>query len=146
MPIHHPDRTHDLSTRIEMEVRERLEEAVDYVCLEALVQARRARGLPPPAADNDADRREYTAHVHAFLALLERDLAPALDPERRRKLATAGAGDESGRLMTTQVTLARTLPDYWQRFEEARLRYLAEPPASSSESRGRLLSRLFRRG
>ena len=52
MPFRHPDRSHDLATRIEFEVRERLEEAIDYVCLEALVRQRRARGLPPPAAEN----------------------------------------------------------------------------------------------
>ena len=147
MPIHHPDRAHDLATRIEMEVRERLEEAVDYVCLEALVRTRRARGLPPPLDDNDADRREYTAHVRAVLVLLEGDLADCLDPERRRKLPTAdGGGDESTRLMSVQVALARLLPDYWQRFDEARSRYLAEPPPLGGESGGSLLSRLFRRG
>jgi hypothetical protein len=145
MPIHHPDRAHDLGTRIEMEVRERLEEAVDYVCLEALVRTRRERGLPPPVADNEADRREYTGHVRAFLALLERDLAGCLDPERRRKLPGSG-GDEAARLMSVQVALARLLPDYWQRFDEARSRYLAEPPPSGGESGGSLLSRLFRRG
>ena len=42
MPFRHPDRSHGLSTRIEHEVRERLEEAVDYVCLEALVRTRHA--------------------------------------------------------------------------------------------------------
>src|SRR5436853_661412 len=152
MPIHHPDRSHDLGTRIEVEVRERLEEAVDYVCLDALVRTRRARGLPPPVADNDADRREYTVHVRAFLALLERDLAGGLDPERRRKLPAAeSGGDESARLMSVQVALARLLPDYWQRFDEARSRYLAEPasppPVGGSGGEGRgLLARLFGRG
>src|SRR5919197_5666088 len=111
-----------------MEVRERLEEAVDYVCLEALVQARRARGLPPPVADNAADRREYTEHVRAFLTQLERDLTVDLDAEQRRRLAAAPpAADEEARSMTVQVTLARMLPDYWQRFDTARARYLAEP-------------------
>jgi hypothetical protein len=147
MPFHHPDRAHGLGTRIEMEVRERLEEAVDYVCLEALVRTRRERGLPPPAADSDADRREYTAHVRAFLMLLERELTAALDVAIRRKLPVAeSGGDESARLMSVQVALARLLPDYWQRFDEARSRYLAEPPPSGSETGGSLLSRLFRRG
>jgi hypothetical protein len=146
LPIHHPDRTHDLATRIEMEVRERLEEAIDYVCLEALVRERRTRGLPPPAADSDADRREYTRHVQAFLVLLERDLAGALGADDRRKLSAAnGAGDEPARLMSVQVALARKLPDYWQRFDDARARYLAEPAASGREGRS-LLARLFGRG
>jgi hypothetical protein len=146
MPLHHPDRAHDLGTRIEIEVRERIEEAVDYVCLDAVVRDRRARGLPPPAADNAADRRQYTEHVRAFLALLERELTADLDEERRGKLpGPAATGDEAARLMGAQVALARLLPDYWQRFDAARARYLAETPASSSEGRG-LLARLFGRG
>jgi hypothetical protein len=146
MPLRHPDRSHGLGTRIEMEVRERLEEAVDYVCLDAVVRGRRARGLPPPAADSAADRREYTEHVRAFLALLERELTAGLDAERRGKLPPAADGDdEATRLMTLQVSLARLLPDYWQRFDVARARYLAEAPASSGEGRG-LLARLFGRG
>ena len=150
MPFRHADRSHDLGTRIEMELRERLEEAVDYVCLEALVQTRRARGLPAPAADNAADRRAYTRHVLAFLTQLERDLTAGLDPEQRRRLPAAG-GDDEARLMAVQVALARALPDYWQRFDAMRARYLAEPPGrstadeSGSEGRG-LLARLFGRG
>ena len=152
MPFRHPDRSHGLGTRIEIEVRERLEEAVDYVCLDALVQARRARGLPAPAADSAADRREYVAHVQRFLVLLERELTTGLDAEQRRRLpAEPPAADEEARLMSVQVALARTLPDYWQRFDAARARYLAEPAgrpapeASGSEGRG-LLARLFGRG
>ena len=153
MPFRDPDRSHDLGTRIELEVRERLEEAVDYVCLEALVRARRARNLPPPAADNAGDRQEYTEHVHAFLTLLERELTADIDAEQRRRLRAAPpAADDEARLMGVQVALARTLPDYWQRFDTSRARYLAEPPArsaptegSGSEGRG-LLARLFGRG
>ena len=151
MPFRHPDRSHGLGTRIEMEVRERLEEAVDYVCLEALVQARRARGLPAPAADNAADRREYTEHVRALLIQLERELTADLDAEQRRRLPAPPAGaDEEARLMSVQVALARTLPDYWQRFDAVRARYLAEPAgrvAGASGGEGRsLLARLFGRG
>jgi hypothetical protein len=153
MPFRHPDRSQGLSTRIELEVRERLEEAVDFVCLEALVQARRARNLPPPAADNAGDRREYIEHVRAFLAQLERELTADLDAEQRRRLPAApAAADEEARLMGVQVALARTLPDYWQRFDASRARYLAEPAASrpaadgsGSEGRG-LLARHFGRG
>ena len=157
MPFRHPDRTHDLSTRIDMEVRERLEEAVDFVCLEALVQTRRRRGLPPPAADNNADRRDYLANVSAFLTQLERDLTENLTADQRARLSavTAGAPDGETKLVTTQVALARLLPDYWQRFDAVRTRYLDDAASqperggagdeSGRESRG-LLGRLFGRG
>ena len=152
MPFRHPDRSHGLATRIELEVRERLEEAVDYVCLEALVRTRQARNLPAPAADNEADRREYAERVRAFLLQLERELGAELDAAQRRRLdAAPAAGDEEGRLMSVQVGLARLLPDYWQRFDAARARFLAEPasapPADGSGGEGRgLLARLFGRG
>jgi hypothetical protein len=155
MPFRHPDRTHDLSTRIDMEVRERLEEAVDFVCLEALVQERRQRGLPPPAADNHADRRDYQTNVSAFLTLLQRELTTDLSADQRKRLgaATAGPRDGETKLVSTQVALARLLPDYWQRFDAIRARYLdgaaSERGTVSDDSRreGRgLLSRLFGRG
>jgi hypothetical protein len=149
MPFRHPDRSHDLSTRIEIEVRERLEEAVDYVCLEALVRARRAAGLSPPAADSAEDKRAYTDNVLAFLRLLHRELAPDLTADQQRKVAAAAAarGDEPARLVASQVALARLLPDYWARFEAISTRYLDAPGGdgtSGRESRG-LLGRLFGR-
>ena len=155
MPFRHPDRAHDLSTRIDMEVRERLEEAVDFVCLEALVQERRQRGLPPPAADNNADRRDYQANVSAFLTLLQRELTTHLTADQRERLGaiTAGPRDGETRLVSTQVALARLLPDYWQRFDAVRARYLdgaASERGTVSDDSGRegggLLARLFGRG
>ena len=148
MPFRHPDRSDDLVARIEYEVRERLEEAIDYVCLEALVRERRDRGLPPPVADSADDRRAYTDNVLTFLRLLGREIAttegqpkPARGPD---------ADDEQARLIGAQVALARTLPDYWQRFETISEAYLAgrasatHGDASGREGRG-LLARLFGR-
>jgi hypothetical protein len=156
VPFRHPDRSHDLATRIEFEVRERLEEAVDYVCLEALVRERRARGLPPPVAESSDDRRAYTDNVLAFLRRLLAEIAAASDGQRKSAGSAGGSGDEQARLIAAQVTLARTLPDYWQRFEAVSGRYLAgdgaEPPVagrppdpeSGREGRG-VLARLFGR-
>jgi len=142
MPFRHPDRSHDLETRIELEVRERVEEAVDAVCLQALVAGRAARGLPPPAADSPADRREFDAHVRALLASLDAEVEAG---------SPAPAAGEPAALLARQVRLARALPDYWQRFESLSARYLAVPgsasggSASGGDGRG-LLARLFRRG
>jgi hypothetical protein len=140
MPFRHPDRSHDLDTRIEHEVRERLEEAIDFVCLDALVRARKTRSQPAPVADNAADRAEYTQHVLAFLRLLDTEVPPAA---ARRSGNDAGA--EETRLLAGQVARARALPDYWQRFEALSARFLAEPPSSGGERRG-VLARLFGRG
>lgn len=146
MPFRHPDRTHDLRTRIDYEVRERLEEAVDFVCLDALVTARKTRGLPAPASDNDADRAEYGAHVLAFLRLLAAHLAAGITDDPRRAIAPPAGADESTRLLAGQLELAKRLPDYWQRFELMRARYLAEPPPPSGGERRSVLARLFGRG
>jgi hypothetical protein len=146
-----PGQPRDLLALVEHEVRERLEEAVDYVGLEALVESRRARGLPPPAADSAADREEFAARTRAFLERLTDSLRPTLAEAERRKVdeALARAGSEPlGRLLAVQVVLARTLPDYWQRFEAVRAAFLVEQtgtgpgPASGGERPG-FLGRLF---
>jgi len=140
MPFRDPNRAQDLATRIEHEVRERLEEAIDFVCLDALVRSRQARGLPAPAADSAADRTDYSQHVLAFLRLLDAEVAP---PDDRR--ASGHVGTEEARLLAGQVARARALPDYWQRFEALSARFLADPDASGGERRG-MLARLFSRG
>src|SRR5262244_280786 len=141
-----PNQPADLNARIEAQLRERLEEAVDFVCLEALVKRRQALALPAPSADNTRDREEFTRSVHTFLAELASAIAPTLSDEQHRKVAAAERmpGDETQRLLGVHVVLARELPDYWQRFETART-VCAEPIESGSERRG-LLGRLFGRG
>jgi len=140
-----PSQPADLNARIEAQLRERLEEAVDFVCLEALVKRRQALSLPAPSADNTRDREEFTRSVHTFLAELSSAIAPTLSGEQQRKAAAErGPGDETQRLLGVHVVLARELPDYWQRFETARTVY-AEHLDSGSERRG-LLARLFGRG
>jgi len=141
-----PNQPADLSARIDAQLRERLEEAVDFVCLGALVERRRALGLPTPRADSASDRAEFTQGVHAFLAELQAAIAPGLDDGQRRKVAAAeqAPGDEMHRLLGVHVVLARELPDYWQRFETARTAYTAARVTSGRE-RGGLLGRLFGR-
>jgi hypothetical protein len=134
VPFRHPDRSADLSARIEFEVRERLEEALDYVCLDALVRERKARGLRPPVADSPEDRRAYTDTLLALLDRLRCELAAELSPEERRR--TESPGDEQAPLIAVQVALARRLPDYWQRFEAISAAFLAEVPAASHREGG----------
>ena len=133
-----PGQPRDLLALVDEEVRERIEEAVDYVSLEVLVESRRHRGLPPPAADSASDRQQFEAGVRALLERLGADITPALAPERRRKAeeAAARAGDDPlAALVSLQVALAKELPDYWQRFETVRLAFTAEQAASGGTRR-----------
>ena len=141
-----PGEPADLGARIEAQLRERIEEAVDFVCLDVLVAGRRAAGRPAPVADSASDRAEYQAGACAFLTHLAEAIAPALTPAQRERVqAAGGAGpDEAARLLAVQVALARALPDYWQRFEACRLTFPPPSPESGGERR-RLLRRLFRR-
>jgi hypothetical protein len=141
-----PSQPGDLNARIDAQIRERLEEAVDFVCLEIMVERRRTRGLPAPAADSAEDRAEFTAAVHAFLEHLESDLTSDLIPTDRRRVlhAARAADDPAERLLAVQVGLARLMPDYWQRFEASRNRYAdGSADDGSGGDRGGLLRRLF---
>ena len=113
-----PGAPRDLLSLIDAELRARLEEAVDHACLEAMVSARRAAGQPLPVADDARDREEFTASVRALLERL-RDEIPADADE-------AADGDEEWRLLNAQIVRAKALPDYWQRFDAIRLRFVAE--------------------
>jgi hypothetical protein len=147
-----PQQPQDLHARIDAQLMERLEEAVDFVCLDALVQARRAQGQPAPTTDSVRDRAEFAASVRLFLTHLEEALLPALGTDQRRRLRVdTDAEDERARLKT-QVALARELPDYWQRFDEIRSVFTAEyvttggpAPAASGGERRHTLGRLFGR-
>ena len=139
-----PDAPRDLLSLIDAELRERLEEAIDHACLEAMVSARRSAGAPAPAADNARDREEFTASVRALLVRL-RDEIPAVANE-------VAGGDEEGRLLAVQLGRAKALPDYWQRFDDVRQRFTAEyapggagASPSGGPSRG-VIGRLFRAG
>ena len=140
----------DLIARVDAEVRDRIGEAVDFVCLEAMVQSRQAGGLPAPAADSASDHGEFDRRVETFLTRLADAMLAALATEQERTLTAAAraAGDQLTQLIAVQVALAKLLPDYWQRFEQVRLASAAEtggpPPVSGSDRPGwldRLLGR-----
>lgn len=132
-----PAQPRDLIARVDAEVRDRIAEAVDFVCLEVIVQSRRARGLPAPAPDSTGDRVEFETRVEAFLGRLGDELSQALDPAQRQSVAaaTGRAGDDRfERLLAVQVALAKLLPDYWQRFENVRTAYASDATDSGSAS------------
>ena len=136
-----------LGERIEAAVKERLEEAVEFVCMDLLVQLRRAHGGPAPVAKSASDRQEFQRLVGEWLLDLRGALLDGLLPEEVRKVSQAEEArgrEEIPRLLAGQAALARTLPDYWQRFETLRVAFiemrLSAPPASPG-----FLGRLFRR-
>jgi len=141
---------HDLIARVDAEVRDRIGEAVDFVCLESLVHTRRAGGLPAPVADSALDRAEFDRRVEAFLTRLSNAMLPVLDTEQRQSLAASehAAGDRLDQLIAVQLRLAKLLPDYWQRFEQVRVAYAqeaGEPAPASGRDRPGWLDKLFGR-
>ena len=131
-PHQHGD-ARGLMERIQAQLRERIEEAVEMAALKLMVDLRAATGRSAPETTSTADRAEFEAGSRALLAWLRdayvadlpADLRPSFDE------AEAAAGDQPARLLTGQVWLARRLPDYWQRFEGYQRRYaeqqLADP-------------------
>jgi hypothetical protein len=115
--------------------------------MDLLVQLRRAHGGPAPVAKSASDRQEFQRLVGEWLLHLRGALLDGLPREEVQKVSQAEEArgrEEIPRLLAGQAALARTLPDYWQRFETLRVAFiemrLSAPPASPG-----FLGRLFRR-
>lgn len=108
-----------LVARIEAQLRERLEEAVEMAGLTLMVEARQRFGRPAPETSSAADRKEFEETADALLTHLRQAFWGELTPEQRAGVdaAEAGASGRRQRLLAAQIFLARQLPDYWQRFE-----------------------------
>ncbi|MEK6666579.1 MAG: hypothetical protein AABZ20_09170 [candidate division NC10 bacterium] len=135
-----PDDPRGLGERIEAVVTERLEEAVEFVCMDLLVQLRRAQGRPAPVAKSASDRQEFQGLVREWLLHLRGALLDGLLPEEVRKVGQAEEArgrEEIPRLLAGQVALARALPDYWQRFETLRAAF-AQARLTTRPRRSRL--------
>jgi hypothetical protein len=145
MPFRTPEGARrDLLSLIDAELRQRLEEAVDNACLEAMVSSRRKTGTAAPVANDARDREEFTASVRAFLERL-RDEIPAASSDVLRTTPEPGAdASEEWRLLAWQIERAKALPDYWQRFEAVRLRFTDNYEQLRGLRRG-VLGRLFGR-
>lgn len=118
-----PNDPRGLAERIEALVRERIEEAVEFVSLDLLVQIRRAQGRPAPEATSANDRQEFQGLVRELLLHLRAEFVKGLAPEDLQKVSRAedaSGPEEVPRLLAGQTVLARTLPNYWQRFETLR--------------------------
>ncbi|HEY7654205.1 MAG TPA: hypothetical protein VIG07_15400 [Methylomirabilota bacterium] len=108
-----------LVERIEAQLRERIEEAVEMAALKLMVDLRAETGRPAPESTSAADRAEFQATTRALLARLREAFLAELPAELRPRFAEAeaAAADEPARLLAAQVFLARRLADYWPRFE-----------------------------
>jgi len=132
-----------LAERIEAQLGERIVEAAEMAALELLVSGRRKAGRPAPEEDNPRDRAEWVALSGDLLTHLRASLRSELAESDRAAMdaAEAAGSDARSRALLGQVLLARRLPDYWQRFETARLAFFdarmeAATPESSEDKSG----------
>lgn len=141
-PHQHGD-ARGLLERIQAQLHERIEEAVEMAALKLMVDLRAAAGRPAPESTSTADRSEFEAGSRALLVWLRDAYAADLSPALRAGFdeAETAAGAEPGHLLTGQVWLARRLPDYWQRFEHYQRQYAEQRKADPG--RPGWLKRLF---
>lgn len=141
---HGTDDPRGLIDRIDAQLAERIEEAVEMAALHLLVELRKRHNRPAPETDSRADREDFQALAADLLAHLGRAFDAGLPAERRPALerARAEGADLRSRELRGQVFLARQLPDYWQHLEIHRAAHaeahLAAPPPPTG-----FLKRLF---
>ena len=141
---HGKDDPRGLHERIEAQLAERIEEAVEMAALHLLVELRKRQGRPAPETDSRADRDEFASLASDLLRYLAEAFASEIEPAQRGELdAARGEGaDVRARELHGQVWLSRHLPDYWQRFETHRAAHAEARLASPHRPCG-LLKRLF---
>jgi hypothetical protein len=131
---HGTDDPRGLIERIDAQLAERIDEAVEMAALHLLVQLRKRHNRPAPETDSRADREEFKALAEDLLVFLANAFEAELTAERRPgfERARAEGADPHSRELRAQIFLARQLPDYWQRLEAHRAAHaelrLAEPP------------------
>jgi len=134
-----------LRERIDAQLGERIEEAVEMAALELMVETRKRQQKALPEENNSRDRAEFHATAEEMLEHLDRAFRSALSPAdlEALDLATrAQTPDVHAQRLAGQVFLAKRLPDYWQRFETHRAE-LASARLGAAASEG-WLKRLFR--
>lgn len=142
-PHQHGD-ARGLFERIEAQLRERIDEAIEMAALKLMVDARAQTGRPAPESTSSADRAEFESTARALLARLRERFLVELPVELRPRYdqAEAAVADEAARPLAGQVFLARQLPDYWQRFERYQQEDAQERLADPAKPGG-WLRRLF---
>jgi len=142
-PHQHGD-ARGLFERIEAQLRERIDEAIEMAALKLMVDARAQTGRPAPESTSSADRAEFESTARALLARLRERFLAELPVELRPRYdqAEAAVTDEAARPLAGQVFLARQLPDYWQRFERYQQEDAQERLADPAKPGG-WLRRLF---
>jgi hypothetical protein len=141
---HGKDDPRGLRERIDAQLSERIEEAVEMAALHLLVELRKRRNLPAPEVDNRTDRDEFSALAADLLRYLGQAFERELTHEQRHELEqtrTGGAGTRA-RELRGQLYLSRQLPDYWQRFETHRAAH-AEGRLSSPSGGPGFLKRIL---
>jgi hypothetical protein len=141
---HGADDPRGLRERIEAQLTERIDEAVEMAALHLLVELRKRHDRPAPESDSREDRDEFTALTADLLDYLGEAFEAELNADQRRELglARAGGADARAQGLRAQVFLSRQLPDYWQRFEAHRAAH-AERRLSAPDRPGGFLKRLF---
>ena len=141
---HGTDDPRGLRERIEAQLTERIDEAVEMAALHLLVELRKRHDRPAPESDSREDRDEFAALTADLLDYLGEAFEAELNADQRRELgqARAGAADARAQGLRAQVFLSRQLPDYWQRFEAHRAAH-AERRLSAPDRPGGFLKRLF---
>ena len=134
---HGTDDPRGLIERIDAQLAERIEEAVEMAALGLLVDLRKRHNRPAPETDSRSDREEFRLLAEDLLVYLGRAFEGGLGPEQLAGLqrARAEGADPRARELRGQIFLARLLPDYWQRLEAHRAAYaesrLAAPPPTT---------------
>ena len=128
----------NLAERIEAQLGERIVEATEMAALELLVGVRQAAGRPAPEEDNARDRAEWVTLSGDLLSHLRATLRGDLAEADRAAMdaAETPGNDARARALLGQVLLARRLPDYWQRFDAARLAFVEARLGAASPDKG----------
>lgn len=141
---HGTDDPRGLLERIDAQLTERIDEAVEMAALHLLVDLRRRHNRPAPETDSRDDRDEFATLAAELLAYLEEAFEAELTAKQRGELdrARIEGADARTRSLRGQVFLARQLPDYWQRFETHRAAH-AEGRLTAPDRPSGFIKRLF---